>query len=152
MVDTKVSISLRHRLVKIHETRRLGKTPGYLKERVAKLANVPVENVRLSDEVNRLVMLHLSRKMRRAEFIISKEAGKVVVKLPKTEKPQAKAAEVKQAAASAKPVQPAKALPAAQPQQKSVRAEQPSAKQQPKPAPKERAPKSASEAAKPAGE
>lgn len=80
MVDTKVTISLRKRLIKLHKLRRLKKAPDYLRERVAKLANVSPDMVRIHQGINDQLMIKVGRRMEDIEAIIRKEATYVEVR------------------------------------------------------------------------
>jgi hypothetical protein len=91
MTEIKATINLRNKLVKIHTTRRLKKAPDYLKERVAKLTGVDISKIKISKEVNDLIMVDISRRMHSADFIIKSENGLVEINVPKKMKQQAAA-------------------------------------------------------------
>ncbi len=113
MADTKVTISLRKRLIKLHKLRRLKKAPDYLRERVAKLANVSPDMVRIHQGINDLLMIKVGRRMEDIEAIIRKEATYVEVRpVAMAEKKTAekeKKADSSIAKATAKPGKEAKA-------------------------------------------
>ncbi len=113
MADTKVTISLRKRLIKLHKLRRLKKAPDYLRERVAKLANVSPDMVRIHQGINDLLMIKVGRRMEDIEAIIRKEATYVEVRpvaiAEKKTAEKEKKADSSVAKAAAKPGKGAKA-------------------------------------------
>ncbi len=80
MADTKVTISLRKRLIRLHKNRRLRKAPDYLRERVAKLANVSVDSVKIHKDINNLLLVKVGRGMQDFDAEIRKEATYVEVR------------------------------------------------------------------------
>ncbi len=84
MAEVSANIKLRNRLIRIHEGRRLRAAPIYLKERVAKLSGVNPEEVRISKELNGII-LKKAVKMYPIKVSIEKSGGIVNVKPDKSE-------------------------------------------------------------------
>lgn len=105
MADTKVTISLRKRLVKLHKKRRMLKAPDYLRERVAKLANVDPRTVKIHQGINHILMAKVSKNMQDFEAQIRKEATYVEVRPIETlaQQPVAKAQGAKTDSKTTKP-------------------------------------------------
>ncbi len=111
MADTKVTISLRKRLIRLHKKRRMLKAPDYLRERVAKLANVDVQTVRIHQGINHILMSKVSKNMQDFEAEIRREATYVEVR-PITAPVQQQSANAKDGAAKKTDSKEAKAASA----------------------------------------
>ncbi|MDE1845861.1 MAG: hypothetical protein KGH53_01090 [Candidatus Micrarchaeota archaeon] len=83
MADTIATISLRSRLVKIHESRRLRKAFDYLRESVGKMSKLDARSVKIDTKLGEYMMVNPSRRMSKLEVKITKEANGAKVFLAK---------------------------------------------------------------------
>lgn len=100
-----IRISLRKRLVRLHRSRRREKAVDYLREEAAKRMHVPVSDVRIDKDLNRLLQFK-SRHMGDFSITLSREGNKAVAK--SAEKVAGKQAQGAAAPAGQKAPQPAK--------------------------------------------
>lgn len=77
----RVRISLRKRLSRIHETRRLRKATDYLRERVSKLAKVSPEKVKVHKDLNNMIVKRAGKNMSDIYVDIVRENDAVTAKL-----------------------------------------------------------------------
>jgi len=101
MADTTATISLRKRLVKIHEPRRRKMAIKYLREAVGKIAKVTVDNVKIDQSLAQFMMINTGIRMSKLEIKITKDANKAIVSLQKPVVVTTKKVEEKKPAASA---------------------------------------------------
>ena len=110
MADLVTRITMRKRLVAIHEPRRRAKSMDYLKESVARLTKSDVGMVKIDAKLNEFMMLSPARRMKGIEVKISKDANSIKVSLlnAQAQKPQAKSETAKQQPAAHKAAEPKK--------------------------------------------
>ncbi|MDE1762345.1 MAG: hypothetical protein KGH59_03780 [Candidatus Micrarchaeota archaeon] len=138
MAETITKISLRRKLVKIHEPRRKGALISYLRQSIARSAKVEESAVKIDRSLNEY-LLRTSNPMARLELKVTKEANGAKVSLAKAPtvqsavapatKPAAaapKKAEQKKEAkqekkAEAKPAQPKEAKAAPKPKEQPAK-------------------------------
>ncbi|MDE1828369.1 MAG: hypothetical protein KGH65_04370 [Candidatus Micrarchaeota archaeon] len=101
MADTTATISLRKRLVKIHEPRRRKMAIKYLREAVSKISKVTAENVRIDQTLAQFMMINTGIRMSKLEIKITKDANKATVSLQNPPKVTVKPVEAKKSAAPA---------------------------------------------------
>ncbi|MDE1825874.1 MAG: hypothetical protein KGH61_05295 [Candidatus Micrarchaeota archaeon] len=90
MTDLVARITMRSRLVAIHEPRRRAKSMDYLKESVARLTKSDVGAIKIDSKLNEFLMMSPARRMKGIEVKITKDANSVKVFLlnPQVQKPQ----------------------------------------------------------------
>lgn len=76
-----MTVNLRPKLVKIHSSRRLKKSIDYMREHIARHTKSDPEAVKLSSELNRYMLLNVSRRMVRVKVNYEKAGGNVKVDL-----------------------------------------------------------------------
>lgn len=113
MADTTATISLRKRLVKIHEPRRRKMAIKYLREAVSKISKVGTENVRIDQTLAQFMMINTGIRMSKLEIKITKDANKATVSLLNPPKVTVKPVEAKKSAAAPAAKNAAEAKPAA---------------------------------------
>ncbi|MGI0141428.1 MAG: hypothetical protein ACREBF_02125 [Candidatus Micrarchaeales archaeon] len=125
MADTIVTISLRKRLVKIHETRRRKMAINYLRQSIAKISKVDEGNVRINADLNEFMTIHSGKNMSRLELKITKDANKATVSLLNPVKKTAPVQEVKkETKPAAKKTEEKKEAKAAAPKEKVAKKEE----------------------------
>ncbi|MDE1850632.1 MAG: hypothetical protein KGH54_02445 [Candidatus Micrarchaeota archaeon] len=124
MADIAATISLRKRLVKIHEPRRRKMAIKYLREAVGKISKVTADNVRIDQSLAQFMMINTGIRMSRLEIKITKDANKATVSLLNPPKVTVKPVEAKKSAAPAAKKAEAKteSKPAAAPKPKKAAA------------------------------
>jgi len=70
-----LTINIRKYLVKQPRTKRLRKASRYLKERIAHYTKTEMQNVRISGELNNLMVKYYSIKMKPVKVSVSIDAG-----------------------------------------------------------------------------
>ncbi len=81
------NISLRRRLVKIHSTRRLQGSYKYLRQEIARFASVSPDEISISQDLNRYMMLNAMR-MRDIKVSVEKTGTSVKLDLSPELKPK----------------------------------------------------------------
>jgi ribosomal protein L31E len=82
-----MTINLRKRLLKLHSSRRRRRIAGMLKEDVAKFTKSDIENVRINNELNKMIERNSGGPtvlLSRLKVEIIKSEDKVEVKLPQS--------------------------------------------------------------------
>ena len=123
MADTIATISLRSRLMKIHETRRLKKSFDYLREAVARMSKIDPRDVKIDTKLSEYLMINPSKRMSKFEVKFTKDANSAKVFLAKPM--PAKKAELAQTKPSVKAEKKAEAKPAVEKKEKAPKAAKP---------------------------
>lgn len=123
MADTIATISLRSKLVKIHETRRLKKSFDYLREAIARMSKVDPRNVKIDTKLSEYLMINPSKRMSKFEVKFTKDATSAKVFLAKPM--PLKKAEIAKTAPSIKAEKKVEAKPAAEKKEKAPKAAKP---------------------------
>ncbi len=75
MAETLITINMRRFLLNQARNKRFVRAAGYVRESVAKRMRLSPGNVRLSMELNNMIMKHYSKSMRKLKLSISLENG-----------------------------------------------------------------------------
>lgn len=106
MADTQITLRLRNKLVKIHESRRHKKTISYLKDLIARHTKSDPSQISLSMKLNEYLEANTSNRYKPITLSLNKADGFVRASLPNEAKPVEKKVEAKPAVekkAEAKP-------------------------------------------------
>lgn len=83
----KMTINVRKRILKLHTSRRRQKVADYVKDSVARFAKADRSKIRLSPELNKFLVLRVSKAPKAFEVEVEKKADRVDVILPKAGAP-----------------------------------------------------------------
>ena len=77
-----ITIKLRNKLVKIHESRRHRKTISYLREQISRHFKSPADSIKISQRLNEYLEANRSNRLKPITINISKSEGLVEASLP----------------------------------------------------------------------
>ena len=92
MADSQITIRLRNKLVKIHESRRRNKTVIYLREMIGRHTKTDPSAVSLSTKLNEYLLANTTNRYKPITLALSKSEGFVKASLPGESKAQEKKA------------------------------------------------------------
>jgi ribosomal protein L31E len=152
MAAVSITIRLRPKLVKIHESRRYEKAPKFLREAIARHSKSHVDNVKLSVDINKFLQANSTNKYKPIKLTFNKTGERVDVDLAEEVKKMINRPVVTAAPAAKQNEKKADAKkPAAKPEEKKAEPQKTQPKQQ-KPAAKPKAPKQQAKPADPAAQ
>ncbi|VVB77032.1 Uncharacterised protein [uncultured archaeon] len=128
MATSTITLNLRKRLLKVHQTQRRKRVTTYAKEAIARFTKSDIDTIKFDAALNKHLTQKVSNKPLKFKVSVEKMEGRVNVTLA-GEKTEAKKAETPKAAKKEKPA--AAAASASAPAQKAALEERPAAKKAP---------------------
>ncbi|MGC8622930.1 MAG: hypothetical protein ACP5UC_03135 [Candidatus Micrarchaeia archaeon] len=80
MAETLITVNMRNFLLKQARNKRFVRAAGYVREKVAKHMKLSPENVKLSIELNNMIMKHYSKSMKKLKLSVSLDNGVATAK------------------------------------------------------------------------